>query len=413
LPGFMLPQEWIAVEAMPLSANGKIDRKALRARYLDEWRHRGVGQSSASSAEEVLSPQAQWVAALWMRLLKASRVGLDDNFFALGGKSLLALQVVNAINRQFGCRLSMVDLFKHPTIRELIARIDPSLADRDAATEALVRLGNGVRTTAGDRADEKTRLYLIHPIGGDILCYSPLAEGLDAAWDVFGLQMNEPHEATVPELAARYVAQLEAAHDGSPYHLGGYSFGGVIAFEMARQLEEKGATVATVSLIDSELLVEDAHRPDVSLSALGVMLRELGPSRPGMWAGLDGILASRGIDAALVEARELAVQAGMIEPTLRWETLRDRFRIYRSNLVALRAHRARAYGGDVGLLIAGEDTTRMARQGWAGLATLRSVLELPCDHFTVMKPPHVQAVARWLAGRVRQGQVEDALATQD
>ncbi|MFD0727713.1 condensation domain-containing protein, partial [Lysobacter brunescens] len=124
LPGFMLPQEWIAVEAMPLSANGKIDRKALRARYLDEWRHRGVGQSSASSAEEVLSPQAQWVAALWMRLLKASRVGLDDNFFALGGKSLLALQVVNAINRQFGCRLSMVDLFKHPTIRELIARID-------------------------------------------------------------------------------------------------------------------------------------------------------------------------------------------------------------------------------------------------------------------------------------------------
>ena len=102
-------------------------------------------------------------------------------------------------------------------------------------------------------------------------------------------------ETRIRELAARYVARLEAAHDGSPYHLGGYSFGGVIAFEMARQLEEKGATVASVSLIDSELLVEDARKPDVSLSALWVMLRELGPSRPGMWAGLDLVLASGGI----------------------------------------------------------------------------------------------------------------------
>jgi thioesterase domain-containing protein len=125
------------------------------------------------------------------------------------------------------------------------------------------------------------------------------------------------------------------------------------------------------------------------------------------------VLASQGIDAALADARERAAEAGLIEPTLSCDTLRDRFRIYRSNLVALRAYRGRAYGGDVGLLIAAEDTARMARQGWAGLAELRSLAELPCDHFTVMKAPHVEAVARWLAGRLRQGQVEDALAAQD
>jgi amino acid adenylation domain-containing protein len=412
LPGFMLPQEWIAVDVMPLSANGKIDRKALRSLYLNEWMHRNMPESPAEATEQAaMSPKAQWIAALWMRLLRASRVGLDDNFFALGGKSLLALQVVNAINKEFRCRLSMVDLFRHPTIRELVARIDPPLEGKPAVADVLVRLGNG-DATAGEDTDERARIYLVHPIGGDILCYSPLVASLGAAWDVFGLQMNEPHESTVAELAARYVALLEAGHDGSPYHLGGYSFGGVVAFEMARQLEEKGATVATVSLIDSELSVEDAHKPDVALSALWVMLRELGPSRPGMWAGLDLVLASQGIDAALADARERAAEAGLIEPTLTCDTLRDRFRIYRSNLVALRAYRGRAYGGDVGLLIAAEDTTRTARQGWAGLAELRSLVELPCDHFTVMKAPHVEAVARWLAGRLRQGQVEDALATQ-
>ncbi|MDX2299232.1 MAG: non-ribosomal peptide synthetase, partial [Xanthomonadaceae bacterium] len=94
LPSFMLPQEWITVEAMPLSANGKIDRKAVRAGYAD------VPSAAVREAEAARTPEEQWVVALWARLLKVERVGIDDNFFALGGKSLLALQVVNAINKQ-------------------------------------------------------------------------------------------------------------------------------------------------------------------------------------------------------------------------------------------------------------------------------------------------------------------------
>ncbi len=414
LPGFMLPQEWVEVETMPLSANGKIDRKALRSRYLGEWMHRKMPELPTEEAveEAPISPKAQWITTLWMRLLKAKRVGLDDNFFTLGGKSLLALQVINAINREFHCRLSMVDLFKHPTIRELVARIDPSRERKPVASDALIRLGSDA-AAARNHVDARTRLDLVHPIGGDILCYSPLVADLGEACDVFGLQMNEPHQATVAELAARYVKILEAAHNGGPCHLGGYSFGGVVAFEMARQMEEKGTPVATVSLIDSELPVEDVLKPDVDQSAMWLMLKELGPSRPGIWAGLDHVQASSGIDVALGDARERAVRGGMIDPSLTSDTLRNRFRIYRSNLVALRAYRGLTYGGEVGLLIASEDTTRTAREAWGRLTPLRSVAELPCDHFTMMKAPHVEAVARWLAGRLRRERVEDALAAQD
>ena len=411
LPGFMLPQEWITVDAMPLSANGKIDRKALRSLYLGEWMHR---RTHASPAAPAMTAQEHWVAALWMRLLKARHVGPDDNFFSLGGKSLLALQAVNTINKEFGCRLSMVHLFKHPTVRELVALIGsvPGQGVR-ADSDTLIRIAAGAQPETGG-ADARTRLYLVHPIGGDVLCYSSLAASLDTDYEVFALQMNEPHQSSVAEIARRYAGLIEAAHTGGPYHLGGYSFGGVVAFEMARQLEAKGAIIASVNLIDSGLPVDDEQRPNVDLSALWVMLREFGPSQPGTWAGLDIVLTSSGVDAALAEVRERAVRQGMIGHTVTSETLGARFRIYRSNLIALQAYRGNEYGGEIGLLIAAEDKTHQARRrGWGRLARLRPVVELPCDHFTVMKTPHVEGVARWLMDMLGQEQAKEALVEQD
>ncbi|QQP97292.1 non-ribosomal peptide synthetase [Lysobacter enzymogenes] len=390
LPGFMLPQEWVAVETMPLSANGKIDRKAVRARYADQ----AVAPVAAGDAEAARGADEQWVVELWQRLLKLERVGINDNFFALGGKSLLALQVVNAINKQYGCRLSMVDVFKYPTIKELMPRVTAGNAGAAAAAASAPSAGGGlVQLRPGARGGE--RVFLIHPIGGDVLCYADLAARLDPRWDVYGVQMTQPHRCTVEELAQRHIALLRSVQPGGAYHLAGYSFGGTVAYEMARQLAASGATVGSVSLIDSTLTHAMFGNDDVDFLALAVMLQELGPD-PGLWTDVGSVYRIYGIERVLQQVLEQGTRAGALPPTLSLDTLRERFQIYRSHWDASRRYAGNAYAGPVRFIGSTRDTMPWPERGWERLARCEQAAALDCGHAQVLQAPHVAAVAAWL-----------------
>ena len=388
LPSFMLPQQWIVVEAMPLSANGKIDRKAVRAGYVNAQSK----PTAASNVEEARTPEEQWVVELWKRLLKVEQVGIGDNFFALGGKSLLALQVVNAINKQFDCQLTMVDQFRFPTIKELMARVSTCGASSTrSASGRLVHLQQGV---SGD-GRERIRLFLIHPLGGEVLCYGDLVERLDRSCDVYGVQMTEPHGFTVEELARDHIVLLHSTQPSGPYHVAGYSFGGTIAYEMARQLQAAGKTVGSVSLIDSALTHELFGNEDVDFIALAVMLQELG-SDPAIWGDVGSVYRTYGIDRVLQQVLEEGATAGALPPTLSLDTLRERFRVYRSHWDASRRYRGMPYAGHVRFLGATVGSTPWENRGWSRLARFEVAPPLQCDHFEILRPPQVEAVAAWL-----------------
>ncbi|MYV68410.1 hypothetical protein GT043_21225, partial [Streptomyces sp. SID2131] len=188
------------------------------------------------------------LARLWEQVLGTGPVGADDDFFAAGGHSIDALRLIGRINAAFGERLSVATVMEHPTV----ARQARALRARrpDGRTDTVVRI----------RPDgDLPPLFLVHPVGGNVLCYRPLAAALRPGRPVYGLAApgltaatpDDTGHAGVPELAAAHVAALRTVRPHGPYHLAGWSLGGLLAYEMAHQLRADGEEVATLALLDT------------------------------------------------------------------------------------------------------------------------------------------------------------------
>ncbi len=185
------------------------------------------------------------LCALWQRLLAAERVGIHDDFFALGGTSLLAVRLFAQIEKLLGRALPLVTLFQAPTVEKLARVIDER--NPQAAFSSLVPI-----RTAGS----KPLLVLVHGAGGGILWgYANLAGQMGDDQPVYAMEPRLTADAdsvlTVEDMAERYLAELRGFQPAGPYYLGGYCFGGYVAYEMARRLTADGQKVALLALIDS------------------------------------------------------------------------------------------------------------------------------------------------------------------
>lgn len=334
------------------------------------------------------------LAAIWEDLLGRAGVGVRDNFFAGGGHSLLALRLMSRIEQELGAALPLSALFRAPTIEQLALQI---VAQREAPrTEALVSFRARGR---------KPPLFFVHPVGGSVFCYQALAGRLGTDQPFFGLQDNEQAgEATIEEMAASYLVPVREVQPRGPYQLGGWSLGGVIAFEMARQLWADGETVALLALVDAP----PAERTE----------RLADPPDGGAWvlrfaadiAGLEGRGSSlpAGEDIALdPEARlqwlhELARKQGAIPLDLGLSRFRRQFEIFRRNIRALAGYSPRAVPVNLlfircgGPSAAGGDPTR----GWCRYASGAEAHILEADHYSVLREPHVAWLARLLEERM-------------
>ncbi|WP_461044780.1 amino acid adenylation domain-containing protein [Spirosoma harenae] len=218
-----------------------------------------VSNSSTTMLEEAWSDQplnpsvVRLLKTIWCELLDLSTVSLDDDFFMLGGHSLLALQLTAAIQRQTTYSLPISSIFAHPTLRRLAIHLQTSPSD--VAWQSLV----GVKTTG-----EGNALYLVHPISGDVNYVYQLAPYLPENQRLYGLRavgldgITNPLES-IEAMAAYYVELLVQNQPEGPYSLGGFSLGGIIAFEMARQLKQMGREVNLLVLIDSYPINPDAN----------------------------------------------------------------------------------------------------------------------------------------------------------
>ncbi|HEV2761391.1 MAG TPA: amino acid adenylation domain-containing protein, partial [Pyrinomonadaceae bacterium] len=238
LPEYMVPSAFVMLESLPLTPNGKVDRRALAKERLD-----GLEQG-----REFVGPRDQFelvLCRIWQEVLGVERVGVRDSFFDLGGHSLLATRLMYRVNEWTGKRVPLSVLFGESTVERLAAYLRGGA--QDSAQGALVGIQTG---------GEARPFFCVHPAGGNVFCYAELARGLGEDQPFYALQSKgltgagAAHES-VEEMAAAYVEELRAVQPAGPYALGGWSMGGVVAFEMARQLERAGERVALLALLDA------------------------------------------------------------------------------------------------------------------------------------------------------------------
>jgi thioesterase domain-containing protein/acyl carrier protein len=230
----MVPATLQLLDSLPLSSNGKVDRGAL-----------GQMATQASRTQEVyVAPATETerrIAGIWADVLGRDRISASSDFFELGGQSFAALRVVNQIAREFEVTLSLGSVLEARTIRGLAC-----LIERGAKQSPLVRL-NEVAGTDGRVA------LLVHPAGGNVVCYRGLAAALPIATyglQAVGLQQAATPETSVKELAACYLEAVLAAGLTGPFVVGGWSSGGIIAHELTLQLEARGKTVERLVVLD-------------------------------------------------------------------------------------------------------------------------------------------------------------------
>ena len=238
LPDYMIPSAFVRMEKLPLTANGKIDRKALPS---PEHTRIDVGGQFIAPRDAT----EQSLAQLWSKVLKVDRVGASDDFFALGGHSLFALRIIVEIEKQFKRRLPLATLLQSPTVADLADVL--RMPEKSPSWASLVRIKPG-----GSRPP----LFLMHSHGGNVLEYYPLANLFDPDQPVYGVQAlgldgHIQKNQTIEKITAMYLQEIRTLQPRGPYLLGGFCFGGLLALEAARQLIAAGEEVSAVILLQT------------------------------------------------------------------------------------------------------------------------------------------------------------------
>ncbi|MES2278520.1 MAG: amino acid adenylation domain-containing protein [Bacteroidota bacterium] len=243
---YMVPQYIMIVDEFPLTPNGKIDTNALPEP--DYSQNRAAYVPPRTSIE-------QQVAEIWKKYLNLDKISIYDDFFELGGHSLTAVEIMTALEKETGKNLPLASLFNHSTVEKLALLL--KMDGKSVTWDSLVPI-----KPLGD----KTPLYIVHGAGLNVLLFNTLAMNMDPNQPVYGLQafgmngIDEPFNR-MEDIAGHYVTEIITQNPVGPYALAGYSFGGIIAFEMARQLEKMGKQVKMLAMFDTYAYRSDYFDP--------------------------------------------------------------------------------------------------------------------------------------------------------
>ncbi len=367
LPEYMVPSAFCVLESLPLTPNGKVDRKALPA-----------PDAASAGLDRYEAPRDELEArlvALWEEMLGVQPVGVRSDFFELGGHSLLAAGMMARIRERFGRALPVATLFQGATVELLARRLrEEAVAPPDAPVVSL--------NTDGTRPP----FFCVHAVGGDVLSYAALARALGPeqpfhALRAPGIDGAQEPMTSIEALAARHLETVRRLQPHGPYRLGGWSFGGVVALEMARQLQDQGARVDTLALIDSHLPPTRHDAPAPSAEDLqALFFRDL-------------------------------VRTSEERVTLASEQLQPLRRVFESHMMALRRYTPRTHVGRLLLFRAAEHLERehsTSDRGFAALATAGVDVEvIPGDHYTLLQPPQVENLAKRLAEYLERSSAVD------
>ncbi|HVI46038.1 MAG TPA: non-ribosomal peptide synthase/polyketide synthase [Chitinophaga sp.] len=250
LPEYMVPSLFVKIDSIPVTANGKVDRKALPD-----------PDAVALAGNEYVAPRNETeevLAEIWGQLLEVDQVGVYDDFFALGGHSLLSIRLIAAVRKKTGVEMSLSEVFETPTIAamtEYISRLQSAAGEEAAAMPDTSRYNEHIRLL--NQGNAAFPMFLIPGQDGLSDGYDELAKELNDTGAVYGLQMQGVLEGerplyTIEEIAAQNISRIREIQPDGPYRLIAHSFGGYVLYEMVKQLEAAGQTVTFAAILDAE-----------------------------------------------------------------------------------------------------------------------------------------------------------------
>ena len=369
LPRYMIPSQFIVLDKLPLTTRGKVDYAALP-------RPSGSEHSLIEPFVAPETPIEKSIAAIWKNVLSVDQIGVHNDFFDLGGYSLLAVQLIARIEKTFDVSLPLSVLFDYPTVEALSQAVEEQNPLLHRSTVVCLQKGDG------------PAFFCIPPAASSVNNFAQLVRALSPdipfyGMQALGLEPGEVPQDSIEDMATRYIADMRAVQPNGPYFIGGRCLGGYIAFEMALQLANDGEEVALLALLDPT-----------------------GP--PGMQRGIHYYLQR----ASYFSRRKQLMHA--VLRRIRWSLhqvqrlrvlryigtrhTRSIQRTYKAHLLAQKTYEPHVYGGTISFFASQEEySSDDSRPLWKNMTSGGFELHLiPGTHRTMSKDPHLQTLVREL-----------------
>ena len=409
LPFYMRPSVYVLMKRLPLNANGKIDRSSLALIPLPQETHKH--SLPRTLTEKVL-------CQLWATVLKREEAGVEDDFFALGGHSFLAVNLMSQITRHFKRDLRLDKIFQHSTPREMARYLNQNQDEEPTTEDTETRRRTKAKVTAeyGERrrrealvcmnkgSVEALPLYLMYPVAGNVLCYADLAHCLSRQKPFYAIQALPGEElkyATVEEIAASCLPLITKRDRKGRYELGGWSFGGLLAFEMAQQATAAGDSPAALYLFDppiaDDLPSENCRNEELAVLFVLTLVADFTGGKP---INLEELKTEfGGMDNSLEAYFQKAVERGLLPASADPAAHLQSFEIFKRNLRAAKSYQPQKYSGKTLMLL--RETGGSLK--WSNLLPAEAnIVRLPGNHFTILHG----ANAAKIAGLVESGQAQ-------
>jgi len=396
LPNYMIPATWIELDKMPLNSNGKIDRNALPD-FSDALLQKKQHLQPNTLTEKI-------VASIWQECMGLNEISIDDNFFALGGHSLMAVQILSKLEKKLGRSFQLAILFKYPNIQSLANFIDND--KKETTYTCLVP----IKPTG-----TKAPLYIIHGEGLNVLNFSNLAAAMDKDRPIYGLQavglngVDEPLDS-LPEIAKFYLSEIIRHNPSGPYLLAGYSFGGYVALEIRKQMAAMGKEVEKLIMFDT-----DAEKSEYK-DWYYILPKKVKRNVPILLSFLKSTILH---PIANFRNQDKNPLPGFLSKYFLKRETKNFYQLIKKikdkHLYAFRNYKMEPFNGKVYLFKAKicvhyvYDTEFL---GWKKYALGGVELyDVPGDHLTMIRPPHVEVFASILSDSLDNK--EDSLETKE
>jgi amino acid adenylation domain-containing protein len=396
LPAYMLPSAYVMLDAFPLMPTGKVDRRSLPK---PDGPDMGTKAGSTSPRDDL----EMKLARLWYQALDIDESGVFDNFFELGGHSISAIRLMALIHKEFGIDLPISKLIQGPTIAEMAEILRGQIG-----TEGWMPL-----VCLQPEGDGRP-FFCVHAVGGNVLAYRELALELGTNRPFYGLQSpgldGSRHPGSIEEMATLYIEAIREIQPQGPYNIGGWSMGGVVAYEMAQQLQRSGEKAALVALIESytpfavksleEHYMKENHGEEYGQDALLLenFARDLGFFDDT--TAITTISPHKNKKEMLEQIQEkISIFDSSLPHDLKSRGMNRLFEIFKANTRAMNEYCPQPYKGRVILFRADEEDTafKYTAAGWSELLDGNlEIFKIPGGHYTIFQKPGLEAIVNKL-----------------
>lgn len=419
LPEYLVPASLVVLDTMPLNTNGKIDTRALP--------EAGTIPDTPLTTSDEPTETETILTGIWKDLLNTPGIGLDDDFFCLGGHSLLGMRMFTRIQKRFDVSLPLAMLFRAPSVRQLAALIDERRAtpvapgsisadseETDKTVTESRRKGfhlTGCESPGSGQPAETTvaiqpkgslpPLFAVHGGDGGILFYGNLASRLGEerpfyAFEAPALTATSPiPDETVEETAAHYLSELRKVQPEGPYHLCGYSFGGVVAYDMARQLLDQGERVEFLGLVDTENPAAQTRKLSIS-ERIAVNWNKRNLADKGILEKVSKIGARIGSGLAYRLYFEAEDAVARTLPQAKGACWLRQVQLRKAHEKAMELYEPGPFAGKLTLfraLVGGDKFAVGDDYGWNDLVDELEILDVPGNHVSVFHRDNIEAIA--------------------